>query len=137
MEENKEWKERKVSLGNAIIIGAVLAVVGVVVGANWKNWFGGFMPYLGFSSNYSSDVDWSPLDEVYSKLASSYDGEISKDAVIDGAKKGLTEALGDKYTVYMDAEEAAEFTDDLHGNVGAGIGVEMGLRDGYVRVLRT
>ena len=135
-DKNKEWREKKVSLGNAIIIGAVLAFVGLVVGVNWKNWFGGFGPYLGIGA-YSSDVDWSALDEVYNKLASSYDGEISKEAVIDGAKKGLTEALGDKYTVYMDAEEAAEFTDDLHGNVGAGIGVEMGLRDGYVRVLRT
>ena len=135
-EENKEWKERKVSLGNAIIIGAVLALIGVVIGANWKSWFGGYGPYLGIGA-YQSDVDWSALDEVYDKLASSYDGDISKDAVIDGAKKGLTDALGDKYTVYMNAEEAAEFTDDLHGNVGAGIGVEMGLRDGYVRVLRT
>lgn len=135
-EENKEWKERKVSLGNAIIIGAVLALIGVVIGANWKSWFGGYGPYLGIGA-YQSDVDWSVLDEVYDKLASSYDGDISKDAVIDGAKKGLTDALGDKYTIYMNAKEAAEFTDDLHGNVGAGIGVEMGLRDGYVRVLRT
>ncbi|MBR2767124.1 S41 family peptidase [Candidatus Saccharibacteria bacterium] len=135
-EENKEWKERKVSLGNAIIIGAVLALIGVVIGANWKSWFGGYGPYLGIGA-YQSDVDWSALDEVYDKLASSYDGDISKDAVIDGAKKGLTDALGDKYTVYMNAKEAADFTDDLHGNVGAGIGVEMGLRDGYVRVLRT
>ena len=135
-DKKQEWKERKVSLGNAIIIGAVLALGGLVVGANWKSWFGGVGPYLGIGA-YSSDVDWSALDEVYSKLASSYDGEISKEAIINGAKRGLTEALGDKYTVYMDAEEAAEFTDDLHGNVGAGIGVEMGLRDGYVRVLRT
>ena len=139
MENNKEkqeWKERKVSLGNAIIIGAVLAFVGLVVGVNWKNWFGGYGPYLGIGAN-NSDIDWSALDEVYGKLASSYDGEISKEAVVEGAKKGLTEALGDKYTVYMNAEAAADFTDDLHGNVGAGIGVEMGLRDGYVRVLRT
>ena len=46
--EKQEWKEKKVSLGNAIIIGAVLAVVGVIVGANWKSWFGGFSQYLGF-----------------------------------------------------------------------------------------
>ena len=57
--------------------------------------------------------------------------------IIEGAKKGLTESLGDEYTVYMDAEETTDFYDDLHGNVGSGIGVEMGLRDGYVRVLRT
>lgn len=136
--EKREWKEKKVSLGNAIIVGAVMTAVGVVVGLNWSSWLSGFGPYLGFGkiSNVAS-VNWSALDEVYDRLAGSYNGEISKSDIVEGAKKGLTEALGDKYTVYMDAEEAKEFDDDLHGNVGAGIGVEMGLRDGYVRVLRT
>lgn len=133
----QKWEEKKTSLGNAIIISAVMLVVGVVVGVNWKGWFGGFAPYLGLESNVKTNIDWSPLDEVYDKLSSSYNGEISTSDVIEGAKKGLVESLGDVYTVYMDPEETAEFYDDLHGNVGSGIGVEMGLRDGYVRVLRT
>ena len=139
MNENKrEWKEKKVSLGNAIIVSAVMTVLGVVVGANWNSWFGGFGPYLGLGKiSGGSEVNWSELDEVYNRLAGSYNGEISVTDVVEGAKKGLTDALGDKYTVYMDVEEAKDFDDDLHGNVGAGIGVEMGLRDGYVRVLRT
>lgn len=132
-----ELKEKKVSLSSAIIIGAFLAVLGVIIGTNWDRWFSGFAPYLGLEANYSSDVDWSALDEVYNKLANSYNGEMSVDAMIEGAKKGIAESLGDEYTVYMDSEEASEFYDDLHGNVGSGIGVEMGLRDGYVRVLRT
>lgn len=132
-----EWKEKKTSLGGAIIIGAVMAVIGVVIGANWNNWFGGFAPYLGFKATTTSDIDWSPLNEVYNKLSTSYNGEISKSEIIEGAKKGLTDALGDTYTVYLDAEKTSDFYDDLHGNVGSGIGVEMGLRDGYVRVLRT
>ena len=37
----------------------------------------------------------------------------------------------------MSAEEAKEFEKDLNGDVGAGIGVEIGERDGYVKVLRT
>ena len=135
--ENKEWSEKKVSLASAIIIGFVLAVVGVVVGVNWNSWFGGFGPYLGLSGNVNSEVDWSPLNEVYNKLATTYNGEIVVSDLVEGAKAGLTEAIGDKYTEYMGAEEAADFYDDLHGNVGSGIGVEMGLRDGYVRVLRT
>ncbi|MBR3329211.1 S41 family peptidase [Candidatus Saccharibacteria bacterium] len=135
--DKKEWKEKKTSLGNAIIVAVVALIVGLVVGANWKNWMTGFAPYLGLEKDYSSEINWSELDEVYNKLANYYDGEILRDKIIDGAKKGLTDALGDVYTVYMDAEEAKEFEDDLHGNVGAGIGVEMGLRDGYVRVLRT
>lgn len=132
-----EWKEKQTSLGNAIIISIVMLVIGLTLGLNWKNWFGGFAPYLGFEKDHSSEVDWSGLDEVYNKLANYYDGEIVQSKIVEGAKKGLTDALGDVYTVYMDAEEAKEFEDDLHGNVGAGIGVEMGLRDGYVRVLRT
>lgn len=134
---NQKWEEKKTSLGNAIVMSAVMAVFGVVIGANWQNWFGGFAPYLGVGANVRSDVDWSALDEVYNKLASTYNGEISKEDIIEGAKKGLVESLGDTYTVYMDSDESAEFYDDLHGNVGSGIGVEMGLRDGYVRVLRT
>lgn len=135
--DKQKWEEKKTSLGNAIIMSAVMLVMGVIVGANWNNWFGGFAPYLGLEANVSSGVDWSALDEVYNKLATSYNGEINESDVIEGAKKGLVESLGDVYTVYMDSEESSDFYNDLHGNVGSGIGVEMGLRDGYVRVLRT
>ena len=129
-----EWKEKKTSLGNAIIAGGVALILGLVVGLNWNNWFSGFSPYLG---GPASTVDWSPLDEVYDRLAASYNGELDKTAIMEGAKKGLVEALGDVYTSYMDAQAASDFADDLHGNVGSGVGIEMGLRDGYVRVLRT
>ncbi|MBR2994021.1 S41 family peptidase [Candidatus Saccharibacteria bacterium] len=133
----QKWEEKKTSLGNAIIMSAVMAVVGVVIGVNWNNWFGEFAPYFGLETSVSSNINWSELDEVYNKLASTYNGEISEEDVIEGAKKGLVESLGDMYTVYMDPEETTDFYNDLHGNVGSGIGVEMGLRDGYVRVLRT
>lgn len=133
----QKWEEKKTSLGNAIIMSAVMLVAGIFVGVNCNNWFSGFAPYLGIQGNVPSDVDWSPLNEVYNKLATTYNGEISKEEIVEGAKKGLVESLGDVYTVYMDSEETSDFYNDLHGNVGSGIGVEMGLRDGYVRVLRT
>ena len=131
-----EWKEKKTSLGNAIIIGAVMTVIGLFVGYNFDNWFSNFAPYLGLS-NRSSTIDWSPLNEVYNQLTATYNGDIKKGDIIEGAKKGLVDALGDVYTVYMNAEKSENFYNDLHGKVGSGIGVEMGLRDGYVRVLRT
>lgn len=132
----KEWKEKQTSLGNAIIISAVTLIIGLAIGFASPNIFSNFAPYLGLSSS-SSDINWSALDEVYNKLASTYNGEIDKSVVIDGAKKGLVDALGDKYTIYMNSEAASDFNDELHGNVGSGVGIEMGLRDGYVRVLRT
>ena len=137
MSKKVEWNEKKTSLGNAIIFSVITLVLGIVVGANWNNIFGGFAPYLGLSNKKVSSIDWSPLDEVYNQLAASYNGDVSEGDIIEGAKEGLVDALGDPYTVYMSADVAADFYDDLHGNVGSGIGVEMGLRDGYVRVLRT
>lgn len=136
MSETIEWKEKKVSLGNAIIVSAVLTVLGVVAGANWDSWFGGFGPYLGLGGE-TEQKNWSVLDEVYGKLSGTYNGDVTFEQLAEGAKKGMAEALGDKYTVYMTAEESSDFYDDLHGKVGSGIGVEMGERDGYVRVLRT
>ena len=135
MSKKVEWKEKKTSLGNVIVAGGAMFILGVLFGFGGNSFISEFPSYFGVST--SKTMNWSALDEVYNKLASSYNGEISDEKVIEGAKKGLTESLGDVYTVYMDREETADFYDDLHGNVGSGIGVEMGLRDGYVRVLRT
>lgn len=136
MSEKTTWQQKKVNLSTAIIVGGVIAVLGIVFGIFGKEWFGGFAPYLGIKTPTES-IDWSALDEVYDTLAQNYDGEIDKAKIIEGAKKGLTAALGDIYTSYMDATETAEFIGSLHGEAGSGVGIEMGLRDGYVRVIRT
>lgn len=136
MSNKTNWQQKKVNLSTAVIIGGVIAVAGIVFGIFGEEWFGGFAPYLGFKGN-THKVDWSQLDEVYETLSSNYDGEINDEDIIEGAKKGLTDALGDIYTVYMDAKETSAFMDSLHGTVGSGVGIEMGLRDGYVRVIRT
>ncbi|MBR5027073.1 S41 family peptidase [Candidatus Saccharibacteria bacterium] len=136
MSNKTNWQQKKVNLSTAIIVGGAIAVAGVVFGIFGKEWFGGFAPYLGIKTS-THKIDWSELDDVYDTLASNYDGEINNEDVIEGAKKGLTAALGDIYTTYMDAEETSAFMDNLHGAVGSGVGIEMGLRDGYVRVIRT
>ena len=46
-----EWKEKKTSLGNAIIIGAVMLVIGVVIGISWNSIIKNFGPYLGIDSS--------------------------------------------------------------------------------------
>lgn len=134
-DSESEHKEKKTSLGNAVFFSVLSLVVGLIVGLNWNDFTTQFSPYLG--GEKTDNVNWSALNEVYNKLSDTYNGDIDTKTVVEGAKKGLTDALGDKYTIYMDTEETSEFYDDLHGNVGAGIGVEMGERDGYVRVLRT
>lgn len=132
----EKWEERKVSLGGAIIGAVVTLALGVVVGLNWNTITANFLPYLGFRNTTASN-DWSGLDEVYTTLSRYYDGDLDKSILLEGAKAGLVEAAGDTYTSYMNREEAKEYEAALHGDVGVGIGVEMALRDGYVRILRT
>ena len=132
--KRSEWSAKRINLGGAIILAAVVGVLGGVIGFFLKDMnpaqlFGG--------TSATASMNWSALDEVYGRLVGSYNGETDFGVLLEGAKKGLVEAVGDRYTVYMDAEESADFYDDLHGNVGSGIGVEIGLRDGYMRVLRT
>lgn len=133
----KQWEEKQVSLGGAIITGVITLVVGFFIGSSWHKISPNILPYLGITSHSSTSNDWSALDEVYNTLAANFDGDLDKDQLIEGAKKGLVAAAGDKYTVYMDAEESKAYEAELHGDVGSGIGIEMGLRDGYVRVIRT
>ena len=127
------WKAKQVKLGSSIVIAVVTLIVGIFIGIGWNQ----YSPYLGGKLSGNSSVNWNELNEVYNALATNYDGEFEKSDILNGAKHGLVNAVGDEYTVYMDKEETAEFNSYLHGDVGAGIGIEMGLRDGYVRVLRT
>lgn len=132
---SKQWEEKRISLGGSIIAGVIMLAIGFITGLNWSGVSSNILPYLGFKT--SNINDWSSLDDVYTTLKANYDGEIDQDAILEGAKKGLVAAVGDIYTAYMPADEAKEYEAALHGDVGAGIGIEMGLRDGYVRVLRT
>ncbi len=132
---SEKWEERKVSLGGAIIAAVATLVIGIGIGTFWDTLSANFLPYLGFKTTVKTD--WSELDEVYSALASNYNGDLDKAQLIEGAKKGLVAAAGDIYTVYMDKDESSDYQAVLHGDVGAGIGVEMALRDGTVRILRT
>ena len=50
----KEWKEKKTSLGNAIILSAVALVAGIFLGVNGQKWFSDFAPYLGLEQNHTS-----------------------------------------------------------------------------------
>lgn len=124
--------EKKVNLTTTIIVAAIALFGGLLAGANWDK----IESYFGMKKQVAN-VDFSALNSVYEKLVENYDGDLDKTKIIEEAKRGLVKAAGDDYTYYLTAAEAEEFEKDLNGDVGAGIGVEIGQRDGYVKVLRT
>lgn len=69
--------------------------------------------------------DYAELNDVYSALNAKFDGKLDKAKLIEGAAKGMVDAAGDPYTVYMTADEANELETDLSGEI-EGIGIELG-----------
>lgn len=81
-------------------------------------------------------LDFATVQDLYKQLSVNYDGTLDKQKLIDGAKHGMVDAVGDPYTVYFTADEAREFLNDLEGTF-EGIGAELGKKDGALTVIST
>ncbi len=66
----------------------------------------------------------SAIETINELIEEKYMGEVEEDALIEGAIKGMVEALGDDYTEYYTKDELEEFTTTTLGNY-VGIGIYM------------
>lgn len=114
---------------------AIVAVVGFVAGTRGNEVLGAIAPVLGFKVE-TGTLDMAAVQSAYQQLKLNYDGQLDTNKLIDGAARGMVAAAGDRYTVFMDAEEAEEFDKDLSGNIGGGIGAEIGVRSGKPTLVR-
>jgi carboxyl-terminal processing protease len=96
---------------------------------------GAIAPVLGFKIE-TGTLDLASVQKTYQQLASNFDGKLDTQKLIDGANQGMVAAAGDKYTVFMTAAEAKQFDNELSGNIGGGIGAEIGLRNSTPTILR-
>ena len=132
----KMSKERKkVSISTLIIVSSLMTVVGFIGGTRQNELFSLISPVFGIKREDSA-LNTNSIQNVYRTLVSNFDGKIDKDKLIQGASKGLVEATGDKYTTYLNSEEAKEFRNELNGDYGAGIGVEIGVRNDLPTIIR-
>ncbi len=114
---------------------AIALLAGFVAGTRDNQLLAAIGPALGIKVA-SGTIDASSLQDTYRHLKANYDGPLDPQKLIDGANRGMAAAAGDKYTVYMTAEEVKQFNDDLSGKIGGGIGAEIGVRDGQPTVVR-
>lgn len=113
---------------------AVALILGFAWGTRIDQMMAVFGPIFGVKVD-TSIIDTAGLQEAYRTLRAEYDGELDNAKLTDGAKRGLVEAAGDPYTVFMDKEEAVEFRKQIDGEV-TGIGAEIGVRSGQPTILR-
>ena len=131
-------KISEVTLGTTVFSCLLTLIVGLAIGMNWNTIWQNFSPYLGFKSDTGDQLNLSSVQNLYTVLKDNYDGEINKDDLVSGAKKGMVEALGDDYTQYMSTKEANAYKAALEGDIEeAGIGISFAKREDYVRVIRT
>ena len=127
-------KGKKVERSTLVLVSVFMLVLGFAGGSRIDDIRNLIAPVFGFKK--VERIDFSNVEKTYQALASNFDGEIDKQKIIDGASKGLVEAVGDKYTEYMTSKEAEEFNKSLSGDVGTGIGVELAKDGDSVKVVR-
>lgn len=119
-----------------IVVAFVFAAgVGYILGTFNNQIVGKIAPIFGLNV-VTDTLDLSDLQATYQSLKANYDGEIDDKALIEGANRGMVDALGDEYTVYMNPDESEEFSDSLSGTIGGGIGVEIALRSERLTIVR-
>lgn len=105
-------------------------VAGLQIGSgNWSLSFS--RQAITANKGLPNRLDYSSVDKVYDDLKRKFDGELDEQKLIDGLKRGMVEAAGDPYTVFMNEEEATAFADDLAG-VFTGIGARLEQDGDYV-----
>ena len=80
------------------------------------------------------NIDTSLLNKVESIINQKYDGDIDAKKQSEGAAAGAVAALGDPYTIYLDAKANKELSNDLKGEL-SGIGIEVGEKNGKLTVI--
>ena len=128
----KPEKKKKQSVALVTIFAAIFSLgIGLFLGYNERYIEAAISNIMGEKMS-TDELDLSNVQYTYQKLKANYDGKLDDEKLIQGASRGLVEAVGDEYTVFLDAEEVEEFNNDMQGSIGGGIGAELYKKDNNV-----
>ena len=113
----------------------IVSIVSFVAGARSDALFANVASVFGVRTS-NKTIDLSSVQKTYQELVANYDGKLDTQKLIYGANRGLVEAAGDPHTAYMDPDETKEFDKSLSGQIGGGIGAEIGLRNNKPTIIK-
>ena len=129
MEENQEkvvkTPKKRIRLWVFIvsIIATIIVSVGLTIGIVWTQ-----LPKLISNQNQThqlSKQEMFQIEKVFFYLKQAYvDKNVTNEQLIQGALKGMAEAVGDPYTTYLVNDETAQLDETVNGAFG-GIGAEL------------
>lgn len=111
----------------------VLTVLGVAIVTTGGSYAYFNHQYLANTTGTSktttaSSSKLTKVDNLYQQIMDNYVGDVKSDDLIDGALKGMTEAIGDPYSTYLPETEAQDLTDSLASSI-EGIGATLTIID--------
>ena len=77
---------------------------------------------------------WKLLDQKFVYTGTSTDSGVVVRERVYGAIKGMTDSLGDPYTVFLTPEENIDLETELSGSL-EGVGMEVGMKEGLIVVV--
>lgn len=135
---NKSKKKRTVKLSTYLVSITLVLIVGVVgtLGVQF------FIQYQAVNNALeeqqaqqsssgeggAEDLSIANVIELHTVLTSEYYGDVNSNELIEGAMQGMTEAVEDPYTEYLDNVESTAVDEDIQGSF-EGIGAEV-MKDG-------
>ena len=116
---------KKILLSKGLHIGLIVFLVGFFLGINFR------------ASSAADDSAFKYLDFfhfVYQTIKTEYVEGASPKVLLEGAMRGMLQALDDPYSRFLDEAEYAEFKEEVTGKF-IGIGVEISSKDGEIVVV--
>ncbi len=121
-------KKREVNSAGLLITGLVLILVAFYAGNVTSYW----VQLPGIKPAHA--IDFSSLNSVYELMQRNFDGKLTDQAALDGAKEGLVASGGDPFTEYLPATEATALNSELNDSL-SGIGAEIGEKNGAITII--
>lgn len=108
----------------------LVLLLGVAFGGGF--WLGQEQCEVCSPSEVDMSLFWEAWEDLHEKHVDA--GQLSQQDLIYGAISGMTEALDDPHTVFMEPSDAKRFREDVSGDF-EGVGMEIGMRDNRLTVI--
>ncbi len=106
----------------------------LVTAASWQtppSAWSGLLDRLGVNR----PADWRTFERAWEAVHTSYrQPDINDQDLIYGATRGLVDALGDPYSVFLDPKASEEFQQEIEGTFD-GLGMEVGIKNDRLTVI--
>ncbi|WP_028776667.1 S41 family peptidase [Shimazuella kribbensis] len=118
----------------ALMVAAAMALGSLLTALFFMNEETGTMPNQVTSKSDAYKNYEEKLKKTFDTIRGNYVRPISEQALMDGALRGMIQALGDPHSEYMNPKEAKQFLSSIMNSSFSGIGAGVVLKDGQVTI---